>query len=81
MAVNSMNIFITGASGFVGGAAARRLVAQGHHVRAMSRSSSRRRGVWIGSRSMKSCADVSSGKPFLIWSRVIIRKDRKSAPC
>jgi nucleoside-diphosphate-sugar epimerase len=33
-----MNIFITGASGFVGGAAARRLIAQGHSVRAMSRS-------------------------------------------
>ncbi len=33
-----MNIFITGASGFVGGAATRELVAQGHTVRAMSRS-------------------------------------------
>jgi hypothetical protein len=33
-----MNIFITGASGFVGGAAARRLGALGHTVRAMSRS-------------------------------------------
>lgn len=33
-----MNIFITGASGFVGGAAARRLIADGHSVRAMSRS-------------------------------------------
>jgi len=33
-----MNIFITGASGFVGGAAARRLAAEGHRVRAMSRS-------------------------------------------
>lgn len=33
-----MIIFITGASGFVGGAAARHLVAQGHTVRAMSRS-------------------------------------------
>ncbi|MBK6637234.1 MAG: NAD-dependent epimerase/dehydratase family protein [Rhodocyclaceae bacterium] len=33
-----MNIFITGASGFVGGAAARRLIAAGHVVKAMSRS-------------------------------------------
>lgn len=33
-----MNIFITGASGFVGGAATRRLLAAGHTVRAMSRS-------------------------------------------
>lgn len=33
-----MQIFITGASGFVGGAATRRLVEQGHQVRAMSRS-------------------------------------------
>ncbi|MGQ7830226.1 NAD-dependent epimerase/dehydratase family protein [Altererythrobacter sp. Z27] len=33
-----MNIFITGASGFVGGAATRHLTAQGHLVRAMSRS-------------------------------------------
>src|ERR1022692_2926492 len=39
-AVNALNIFITGASGFVGGAAARRLAAEGHRVRAMSRSSS-----------------------------------------
>lgn len=35
-----MKIFITGASGFVGGAAARQLVAAGHQVRAMSRSPS-----------------------------------------
>ncbi len=34
-----MNIFVTGASGFVGGAATRALVAAGHHVAAMSRSS------------------------------------------
>jgi nucleoside-diphosphate-sugar epimerase len=33
-----MHIFITGASGFVGGAAARALVADGHTVSAMSRS-------------------------------------------
>ncbi|MBF7731316.1 NAD-dependent epimerase/dehydratase family protein [Pseudomonas sp. N040] len=33
-----MKIFITGASGFVGGAATRRLVAAGHEVHAMSRS-------------------------------------------
>lgn len=33
-----MRIFITGASGFVGGAAARRLTALGHEVLAMSRS-------------------------------------------
>lgn len=33
-----MKIFVTGASGFVGGAAVRRLVAAGHEVRAMSRS-------------------------------------------
>lgn len=33
-----MHIFITGASGFVGGAAARDLVAKGHSVSAMSRS-------------------------------------------
>jgi nucleoside-diphosphate-sugar epimerase len=33
-----MNIFVTGASGFVGGAAVRKLVAAGHRVRAMSRS-------------------------------------------
>lgn len=33
-----MNIFITGASGFVGSAATARLVAAGHRVRAMSRS-------------------------------------------
>ena len=35
-----MRIFITGASGFVGGAAARHLVAKGHEVFAMSRSES-----------------------------------------
>jgi len=33
-----MKIFVTGASGFVGGAATRALVAAGHEVRAMSRS-------------------------------------------
>ncbi|RJF80636.1 NAD-dependent epimerase/dehydratase family protein [Oleomonas cavernae] len=33
-----MQIFVTGASGFVGGAATRRLVADGHSVSAMSRS-------------------------------------------
>jgi nucleoside-diphosphate-sugar epimerase len=33
-----MRIFVTGASGFVGGAATRRLVDDGHEVRAMSRS-------------------------------------------
>jgi nucleoside-diphosphate-sugar epimerase len=33
-----MNIFITGASGFVGGAATRHLVKAGHRVRAMSRT-------------------------------------------
>jgi nucleoside-diphosphate-sugar epimerase len=33
-----MKIFVTGASGFVGGAAVRRFVADGHDVRAMSRS-------------------------------------------
>ncbi|HVY86661.1 MAG TPA: NAD-dependent epimerase/dehydratase family protein [Caulobacterales bacterium] len=33
-----MRIFITGASGFVGGAATRKLLASGHQVRAMSRS-------------------------------------------
>ncbi len=33
-----MQIFLTGASGFVGGAATRELIAQGHQVRAMSRS-------------------------------------------
>jgi nucleoside-diphosphate-sugar epimerase len=33
-----MHIFITGASGFVGGAAARALIADGHTVSAMSRS-------------------------------------------
>lgn len=33
-----MHIFVTGASGFVGGAAARALVKQGHRVSAMSRS-------------------------------------------
>ncbi|MEZ5692416.1 MAG: NAD-dependent epimerase/dehydratase family protein [Altererythrobacter sp.] len=35
-----MKIFITGASGFVGGAATRALVAKGHEVLAMSRSES-----------------------------------------
>jgi nucleoside-diphosphate-sugar epimerase len=35
-----MKIFITGASGFVGGAATRALVAKGHAVRAMSRRES-----------------------------------------
>lgn len=33
-----MRIFVTGASGFVGGAATRKFVADGHDVRAMSRS-------------------------------------------
>ena len=33
-----MNIFITGASGFVGGASTRKLAAAGHKVQAMSRS-------------------------------------------
>jgi nucleoside-diphosphate-sugar epimerase len=33
-----MQIFVTGASGFVGGNTVRRLVAEGHRVRAMSRS-------------------------------------------
>lgn len=33
-----MHIFVTGASGFVGGAACRRLLADGHRVSAMSRS-------------------------------------------
>jgi nucleoside-diphosphate-sugar epimerase len=33
-----MRIFVTGASGFVGGAAVRKFVADGHDVRAMSRS-------------------------------------------
>jgi hypothetical protein len=33
-----MRIFVTGASGFVGGAAVRKFVAEGHDVRAMSRS-------------------------------------------
>ncbi len=33
-----MRIFVTGASGFVGGAAVRKFVAAGHEVRAMSRS-------------------------------------------
>jgi nucleoside-diphosphate-sugar epimerase len=37
---DDMNIFITGASGFVGGAATRHLVAAGHTVSAMSRSES-----------------------------------------
>ena len=32
------HIFITGASGFVGGAAARHLITKGHSVSAMSRS-------------------------------------------
>ncbi|MBC7767717.1 MAG: NAD(P)-dependent oxidoreductase [Phycisphaerales bacterium] len=33
-----MRIFVSGASGFVGGAAAKKLIASGYDVRAMSRS-------------------------------------------
>ena len=36
-----MNIFITGASGFVGGTVARRLVTGGHNVRGLIRDSSK----------------------------------------
>ena len=35
-----MNIFITGASGFVGGATAKKMIALGHTVKAMSRRES-----------------------------------------
>jgi nucleoside-diphosphate-sugar epimerase len=37
----NMNIFITGASGFVGGTVARRLVTEGHNVRGLIRDSSK----------------------------------------
>ena len=40
-----MKIFVTGASGFVGGAATRELVAQGHQLRAMSRSATSDRRI------------------------------------
>lgn len=35
---NSMKVFLTGATGYIGGTVARRLVEQGHHVRGLTRS-------------------------------------------
>ncbi|MEO6444898.1 MAG: NmrA family NAD(P)-binding protein [Gemmatimonadaceae bacterium] len=41
MSTNSLSVLVIGASGMLGGAVARRLIASGHHVRAMARDRGR----------------------------------------
>jgi hypothetical protein len=57
-----MKIFVTGASGFVGGAAVRKLVGAGHEVRAMSRSERSDAGIEAAGAEAVRCSldDVSA---------------------
>jgi nucleoside-diphosphate-sugar epimerase len=90
MSINAMNIFITGASGFVGGAAARRLAAEGHRVRAMSRSSSSDQTPGLVRRYVRSLLDGQKAVPparlatctdFLLANLILFRYDDDSRSC